>query len=288
MSRPPALSVVIPTRGGLAEAEHVVAALRSQVEKGQVEVVITGGPPATPPEPWVRVIPSDEPNLLKLRLLAIRESRGEVVAIGEDHAVPTPDWCEAVLRAHREHPEAAAIAGTLANGTDRTVAGRANFMAFASPWQPPLEGLYSGRTPPCSALSFKRDILAGLGGPGDLEAGLMPVLHASGRIAADGRILVDHYQDDGLRGSVVNGFHACRSSHGYAGQRIPPRARPAAAFRVVPKVFSLMTGEAWRGRRVNPGSPLDMLGVLLITSAHSLGAAVGVLAGPGRSPELTP
>src|SRR5262249_45304077 len=148
---------------------------------------------------------------------ALIEARGAIVAIGEDHAVPRPGWCEAVIRAHAERPEAPAIVGCLVNATDATVAGHANFLAFAAPWQPPMPTLPPKRPPPSSTLSLKRSALEGIEdeAPGWFEAGLLPALFEEGRLVADDRIVVDHHQDHGGLWSVVNAFHSARSSYGF-------------------------------------------------------------------------
>ena len=160
MSPRPPLTVVIPARGGLAEAAEALEALTPGADEAGAEVVVAGDSDGAEPacDP-VRAISSTEADILALRKLGIEAARGEVVAIGEDHAVPRSDWCEAVLRAHAEHPEAAAIVGCLVNATDATLAGRANFLAFASAWQPPMPALPPDRPPPSSTLSFKRDAL---------------------------------------------------------------------------------------------------------------------------------
>ena len=193
---------------------------------------MVGGPPVPPAPDWVRRIPEEDKDMMRLRLRGIHESTGDVVAIGEDHAVPRPDWCQALIRAHAEHPDALAVAGALVNATDATAVGRANFRWFASPWQPPLEPLYQERPPPTSAISFKRDALFGLSEVGDLEGAVMPRLCWAGRIAGDGRIVADHFQDHGLRWSVGNGYHGGRST--YWVEKVPndgegPAFRPARA-----------------------------------------------------------
>jgi hypothetical protein len=142
----PQLSIVIPARDGLGELGPVFAALLGQARAIDAEVIVTGGPDLPTPD-GVRHSPSTERDILKLRLSAMLAARGELIAIGEDHAVPEPDWCEAAIRAHREHPDAEAVVGCLVNATDQTIAGRANFLSFASPWQPPMPLLPAGRPP---------------------------------------------------------------------------------------------------------------------------------------------
>jgi hypothetical protein len=54
-----------------------------------------------------------------LRAIGLRQARGRLVALLEDHGIPSPGWCAAVLDAHRG-PEAA-IGGAVENGVDRTL-----------------------------------------------------------------------------------------------------------------------------------------------------------------------
>lgn len=52
-----------------------------------------------------------------LRAIGLNQANGRIVALLEDHAAPSPGWCDAVLDAHRG-PEAA-IGGAVENGVDR-------------------------------------------------------------------------------------------------------------------------------------------------------------------------
>jgi len=54
-----------------------------------------------------------------LRAIGLRQARGRIVALLEDHGTPSRDWVEATLEAHRG-PEAA-IGGAVENGVDRTL-----------------------------------------------------------------------------------------------------------------------------------------------------------------------
>jgi hypothetical protein len=280
VNRPP-LSAIIAIRGGLAEIEPVLAALLPQARATGAEVVVVGRAEDAA-RAGVRLVRVDDDNIFRLRLTGIKAARGEVVAIGEDHAVPRPDWCEAVIRAHGERPEIPAVAGCLVNATTETVGGRGNFLAFAAPYQPPMPELPGERPPPLSALSFKREALDELDGTlGRFEAVLVPRLFAEGRMAADDRIVVDHHQDHGVLWAVVNGFHGARAAYGYL------RAEQGAGDRLRQARWSLAN---WPRRllaeaRSECGSRAELMLVGLVGAGVGLGGAVGSLAGPGRSPE---
>ncbi|HWM64472.1 MAG TPA: hypothetical protein VNP96_10860 [Solirubrobacterales bacterium] len=285
-SRPP-LSVAIPARDGLAEVVPVLEALIPAAEETGTEIVVVGGTDTESPAGCVRVIPTPVADMVALRRQAMAEATGAVVAVGEDHAVPRPGWCEAVIRAHADHPEAAAIAGCLVNATDQTLSGRANFLAFAAAWQPPMATLPGGRPPPSSALSFKREALAGIGSKalGWLEAELIPTLFERGLMVADERVVVDHYQDHGGAWSIRNAYDSARSSYGYLQSRLDPAERRKLALwtlsRIPPRLHK-EAREAARGTRTGVGEAA-LIG--LIVTAAGAGAAAGAMLGPGRSPE---
>jgi hypothetical protein len=276
-----ALSVIVAVREGLDEIEPVLRALEPQAERTGTELIVVGraeGPASGP----VRVVRVEDDDIFRMRLLGIQAARGEIVAIGEDHAVPRPDWCEAVIRAHAERPDVPAIAGCLVNATDDTLSGRGNFLAFAAPFQPPMAVLPPRRPPPLSTLSLKREALAELDDTlGRFEAVLVPRLFAEGRILADDRIVVDHYQDHGVLWSVVNGFHGSRSAYGYLHSDDSRSQRLRDARWSLANWPRQIVHEARAAR----GGGREMAMVALVATAVGLGGAVGSLTGPGRSPQ---
>lgn len=282
--RPP-LSVVIPARDGVPEARPVLDVLVPLAEASGTEVLVVGGPEPEAPVPSaaVRTIPMDTDDIFVLRHRAIAESRGEIVAIGEDHAVPRPDWCEAVIRAHAEHPDALAVAGCLVNATVSNVAARANFLAFAAEWEPPMPTMPALRPPPSSTVTFKRAAIEGIGSrpPGWFEAELLPALFAEGAMVADERIVVDHYQDHGALWSVVNSFHSSRAAYGYlradldrAGRRRVARWTLDGILRRVRHQARAAAGAEGMGKR-------ESALVTAIGVANGLGGTVGTMVGPG-------
>jgi hypothetical protein len=283
--RPP-LSVVIPVRGELEEVAPVLDAVAPGARATGAEVVVVGAVDGAEPGEGVRFVPASSDDLLELHRAGIAESSGAVVAIGEDHAVPAADWCEAVIRAHAEHPEASAVVGCLVNATDATLSGRANFLAFAAPWQPPMRTLPEGRPPPASALTFKRDALRGIASraPGWLEAKLIPSLFEEGLMIADGRIVVDHFQDHGSLWSIRNAFHSARASYGYARSTESPRRRLEVARWALMEIPRRQRGEAREWSWPNLGTAESAL-IALLSVAAGAGAVAGAVLGPGRSPD---
>ncbi len=284
-SRRPPLSVVVPVREGLAEITAVLEALLPAAEAIGAEVVVVGDLVGEEsPHDCVRLIELPSEDMLELRRRGIEAARGEIVAIGEDHAVPRPDWCESVTRAHAEHPEPAVV-GCLVNATDATLAGRANFLAFASPWQPPMPTLPGQRPPPSSTLSIKRAALAEIASrpPGWFEADLIPSLFAAGCMVADERVVVDHHQDHGGLWSIVNAYDSARASYGYERSNLTPERRRELARWAIANIPWGLRAETRAGANGAKMSVPESLLVSLIAIAAGLGGALGTLRGPGRS-----
>ncbi len=285
--RPP-LSVVIPAREGMAEVDSPLEALLPEAEANGVEVVVVGGVEGEEPASnAVRLIPMPGADIYAMRRRGMAEAAGEVVAIGEDHAIPRPGWCEAVIRAHEENPGAAAVVGCLVNATDSTLAGRANFLAFAAAWQPPMTELPPRRPPPSSAVTIKRDALRGIEAEslGWVEAELIPSLFAQGLMVADGRITVDHYQDNGSLWSIRNAYDSARSSYGYRYRALASWRQRAIARWTLRGIPRRLLEEA---REASAGGPVrrsESALIMLIALAAGLGGAVGALLGPGGSPD---
>jgi len=279
----PALSVVIAVREGVHEAEQALEALLPQARRTGSEVLVVGPVDGDAPDP-LRVVRVEDRDIFRLRLVGIQEARGEIVAIGEDHAVPREDWCEAVLRAHAEHPDVPAIAGCLVNATDGTVSGRGNFLAFAAPFQPPMPELPPRRPPPLSTLSLKREALGGLDGQlGRFEATLVPRLFAEGGMVADDRIVVDHHQDHGFAWAIVNGFHGARSAYGYLRSELSWAERLRQARWSIANWPRRILRDARHACHQRGNRP-ELALVILVGIGVGVGGAVGSIAGPGRSP----
>jgi hypothetical protein len=265
----------------------VLAALTPQLRASGADAVVVCGSQEEAPEGLdgsVTWIATEGRNLLELRQIAVEHARGVVLAFGEDHAVPGPGWVDAILRAHREHPYAAMVVGCLVNATDATVVGRANFLAFAAPFAPPMKTLPT-RPPPFSTVSIKqRELEFPFVNPGDIESELVPKLIEEGGAVCDDRIVAHHLQDHGARWSVVNAFVNARANYGYANERVN-RARRTEVLRwICSTLLARQIGEVWAGRRMMR-SPLDFVFGVILSAATTVGAAIGTVHGPGRAAE---
>lgn len=281
------LTVIVATRDGAGPLEPVLAALTPQLRAAGADAVVVCGSREDAPEGLdgaVTWIATEGRNLLALRQIAVEHARGVVVAYGEDHTVPGPGWVDAILRAHREHPYAAMVVGCLVNGTDATVAGRANFLAFAAPFAPPMKTL-PGRPPPYSTVSIKqRELEFPFVNPGDIESRLVPKLIEEGGAVCDDRIVAHHFQDHGVRWSMMNAFVNARANYGYAHESVSRNRRSEVVRWICSTLLARQIGEVWEGRRMMR-SPLDFVLGVILSVATALGAIVGTMTGPGRAAE---
>ncbi len=278
---------MLPTRHPWAQVAPVVEACLPELQSVGGELVVVGlagpAPPTTPA--GVRTVPVHDRDLLRLRLRAVREARGDIVAVGEDHSWPEPGWGRAVLRAHAEHPSTPAIVGCLVNGATQSVSGRASFKAFAAPYVPPMPTVPDWRPPPLSTVSLKRSVVEQVDDrPGSLD-GLVNRLFADGRMVADDRVVLRHDQDLGIAASIRNGYAVTRSAYGYALDRCEPGRRLEAVRWAV----SHLPAMVWRAVRDSQGGPrlgyAERAVVAAIAGANTAGAVLGSLAGSGKAPE---
>src|SRR5439155_11513243 len=120
-TRPP-LSVMFATIRGWPAAKPTIDSLRDQVAAAGGEIVVMDGSANPPPSTGeagavVRWVKRPGSSVFQLRHAGYHEARGEIVAVTEDHCRATPDWTQAILRAHAEHPDAIAVGGCSENGT---------------------------------------------------------------------------------------------------------------------------------------------------------------------------
>jgi hypothetical protein len=253
---PPLLSIVLISRRGFAAVHPVLEAIEPQVEAVGAEVVVVDGTGETPAVPsWVRWVGVDEKDWIRLTHRGVLEARGDIVAICEDHVFPDPGWCAAILRAHAEHPEADMVAGCMANGCEASLVDRAYFLAFAAPYIAPLRAVPRERPPALPAVSFKRRLLAQLGGPGSLETFLIPHAFTDGRMVVDDRIRCKHEQHHSLLDALKFSYVVNRAAYGYSPDRPDParrrevlhwlwRHQPAVCWHVI-RATSRGTGASW-------------------------------------------
>src|SRR4051812_17606392 len=130
----PVLSVVIASVNGWDVLGPTLDALDAQTERPWMEVVVVdavGGATRehlrmrVPRVELVEVDAGDHPGIPALRYRGVQKTRGELVAILEDHGQVAPSWARALIDAHRDNPWAA-VGGAVENGRG----GLVNWAAF--------------------------------------------------------------------------------------------------------------------------------------------------------------
>ena len=293
----PHLSVAIATGEGWPYVRDLIAALRADAESVGAEIVVADGSENEEPSRddvgsnvhWIR---AQGGSIFELFAIALRASKGEIVALTEDHTIPRQGWIGAVLRAHEEHPEAAAIGGAIENGSTFGLIEWASYFTTQGPHMSPLGNRVVPTTTNEANVSYKGDVIAKV--DPDEGLGFMAILY-NRRLAEEGRILrvddrivVDHFETIGFGWTTSIHFHNGRTISGFRRER---GMSNEDWFRVA---TSLML-PAWRTLRVlRTGWAKGRLRRQLIASAplalwleyvQALGHLTGYVAGPGGSPD---
>jgi hypothetical protein len=237
--------------------------------------------PCSPDVVWLRQPGADR---LTLHASAFEMARGDIITITEDHVRPDPDWCDAILRAHREQPEAVAIVGAVKNGSTKRLSDRASFPAHV--------GVIPPATFPSAAAgaAVQQRVGEAADHAGDASARRVRVrIRAgsvgAGKISVDDRMMVEHVQDVSMTEALVMHFHNGRT---YGGTFIDePRSlrlrRSLDALRTPERVTAEMHREIAQ-RSSGSHDSANVVGVAVIAGAHALGCLVGLVTGRGRSP----
>ena len=171
-----AISAVVATTQPWPEVQSCLDALYAQIAAAGGEIVLGDGSPHGMPasehtrHPELRVLHRPGASVFELRAAAIEHARGEIVAVTEDHCVVAPDWCERILAAHREHPEAAAIGGAVEIGATATRIDWASFFLVNGASMPPLRnGVRRAITLQANVSYKRRGLPAAAGAFGQME-----------------------------------------------------------------------------------------------------------------------
>jgi len=274
----------------------LIEALRADAEAVGAEIVIADGSANQPPTdseagPSVRWLRASGKSVFVLYALGLGEAHGDVVALTEDHALPRDGWIAAVMRAHSEHPEAAAIGGAIENGSTGRLIEWASYFTTQGPHMAPLGNRQVTMTTNEANVSYKRWALE-RHDPDD-GSGFMAILYnrrlaeAGEILRVDDRIVVDHFETTGLgwttsihfhNGRTISGFRRARGMTGEEWLRMAtalllPAWRTARAVRVG-------LGKGRLRRQLVASGPL----CLWLEYVQGTGHLVGYLLGPGGSP----
>lgn len=241
--------------------------------------------------PEVRRLPCDvNLPLPAMRNLALEAAQGEIIVVTEDHCVPGASWLRSVSESFREHPEAAAIAGTVENGAITDAVDRATYLCEYADFTPPIAEGPTARI--CGInVAYRRKVL--LQSPVELrrerfwESALHPYLLRQGAtLIATNRIRIEHRKRIPLRTFLA---HRMTYSRQFAGLRFPPGAwlRRVAAALATPLLPLLLVARFMRSVARSPlvarQAPSAAPFLIVFYFAWALGEFVGYARGPGSA-----
>ncbi len=263
-----------------------------QVRRVGGQLVVADGSGRPPPSdlssaPDVDWLSMPGATVFQLRQAAYRAVRSDLLASTEDHCRPADDWLEAVMRAHREHPAAAMIFGSVENGTRQHLVDWALYFAGYSLWAPPLS-VATRANPGHANTSWKRWAFERYPPTGDrvLEFRMSAALREAGEeVVAEPRMRVRHFQCDPILPTASLFFHNGRA---IAGIRAPTIGKERNVRVLTPPLLATYRTlrtlrSAWPKRSVRGfvlrSAPL----IWLLHLSHSMGEAIGFLTGGGDS-----
>lgn len=289
------LTVVVATTRPWPEIEACLEALHDQARAEGAEILVADGADGALPAdaarryPAVRCLPLPGASVFRLRARALEESRGDVVAVTEDHCRVAPDWCRRVLESHAASPGAAVIGGVVENGADRSLLDRASFLLVNGPVMPPVSPDGRGPIALQANVSYKRRVVpARLPAEGRLEWMFHRDLGRAGEtLRCDDRIRVVHVQSLGVWGTCRIHFDDGRTLASFRRREMGPLARLAwlAATPAMPAALLVRALGPQLRTWARFGSFLAALPWLVaLVGCRSAGFAAGLVAGPGGSP----
>jgi GT2 family glycosyltransferase len=290
----PALSAVTVVSSQRARAERTLAGLAEQTVVDRIEsVVVDAGPrgtaPLTVPEN-LRVSYLSRPGIAHGadRAEGVAAAAAPIVALIEDHAVPAPEWAEALIEAHRGPWGAVGYAFAIQHS--ESYVNRGALVSEAGQWMHPAR---RGEVASLAAtnVSYKREVLDGIE---DLAGFLIYDVELNDQLTSRGhrmflepRALIWHEYFTSLRILVAANF-------GHGRLFALTRAGGWSIWRRIawalgtPLSAPLVRG--WRLLRSLPGRPSvwpAVAAALPVVAAAYAGAAagesIGYVLGPGRA-----
>ena len=292
----PPITATVSTIQGWPEIEHAITSVAASIRRAGGELIVTDGssnppPPAGTFGPETTWLSFPGESTYQMRARAYDLARGDVVAITEDHVNVPVDWAEKHVRAHREHPEADAIGGSVENGATRHVLDWASFLLVQAAVAAPIRTGPARRLSGAVNVSYKRAALRDMDrfdGLGMIDGIHQKQLASRGaNLRNDDSIRVFHDQSLGFRGFTAIHYHSGRTISGFKRQHFGPvdLARVIGAP-LVPMAryarLAYLLGRRGHGRLVMRYTPA----ILYLLYAQGLGQLIGYLRGPGRSPYL--
>lgn len=295
----PSLSVIIASVNGRPMIEECLASLEAQQGNTDAEVIvmdITGEDTARLLEerfPSVKLMSIGERRTIpQLRTAGLLAARGEIIAVIEDHCIADPHWYEAIVNAHRAHPECVAVGGAVENGSrTRLIDWAVFFCEYSAYMLPVLRGIVEDI--PGNNASYKRRAFDNVPnveyvlGQRFWESGLHQHLRARGeRFLSEPSIVVYHKKHFGFGYFLSQRYHYSRY---YAGMLVSEAGVPLRLFRslaalalpflLLARIMARVAGKRRHLKELLLAYPL----LIVFTIAWAIGEMVGGVLGPGQS-----
>jgi hypothetical protein len=285
----PRLSVVVVVLGGRRYIPRCLEALMRQTGVQDLEILvpcddrITDAPVLQQQFPSVKFPRAARyRTYAELRALGVRESRGAIVALTEDHCAPDPDWCVRILEAHGG-PHAA-VGGAVEKDADTTL-NWAVYLCDFSRYMNPLREGPSRYLTDCN-VSYKRralDSVAHLWAAEFHETSVNWALHARGEsLWLSGRIIVRQQRSLRLGAALRERFAFGRL---FASTRVSTTSRLrgviyAGLCCTLPAILvGRVARDVLRKRRHGRELLRALPAILLLTTVWAGGELVGYLTG---------
>jgi GT2 family glycosyltransferase len=171
VSPPPAISVVVPTRGRPPALARCLGALdRTTLDPEEIEVVVVGdgldlAPPDAAATASVPVVWRTQPRAgpAAARNLGAGTARAPVLAFTDDDCVPPPQWAERML-AHVSERPSALVGGRVRNGLPQNPWSAASHLVLDVVIELHARSPGSGGFAPSSNLALRRETFEAVGG----------------------------------------------------------------------------------------------------------------------------
>jgi glycosyltransferase involved in cell wall biosynthesis len=291
----PELSIVIASVNGRLYLDACLEALRGQTGDVSAEVIVADcvGPAVTSfvaaTHPQIRLIAFDEPRSVpELRSAGILAARGEIIVITEDHCIPTPEWYEAIRRAHATFPEPA-IGGAVDNAATRRIIDWAVYFCEYSNFISPLPaGIVHDLPGP--NVSYKRGALRAMDDlirDGYWETFLHWRLESQGQqLRAEPSVRVLHKKHFSFMSFLRERYHYARAFAGTRNEFVNPSRRLfylACSPLLPPLLITRIARRVWARKRHLGAFVLALPYIALFMVAWAAGEWVGYAIGPGKS-----
>lgn len=158
------LSVVVVIGEQKRRASRCIQAIIGQSEAPPMEILVVDVHPDGYSAEWlnapgIRYLPlSDAESLATAKHHGVGHASGSIIALLEDHCVPSPGWAKAVWQSFDEHPDIGVVAYAFNNLNPVNWVSRAFLVLAYGPWMAPVESGYIA-TPSWMNVAYRAGVL---------------------------------------------------------------------------------------------------------------------------------